>query len=326
MPMRKKGDTNGLIERTQAPSRSPFAPASIVGDQFAANVLAPGPPQQFSPQVWQLPDLPTPLSPVTEGGWATTGVAPTAFRPDERRGPAYQNGYAGQAIPFNPVIPGTPGAPYMNRVSNLAWPQPQQLNTVGMVQAGPYQIRNPQSMLQESLDAPTKKRSLLLELPHLLGYTVGMMAIFGLYLVIPMMILLNATLPGNWNKLLIALGILVVGELVICVILVKTMPARKSKHRHQSALPRSLPPDQRRSPSPDNHKGRPYISSGSGQVQGGMPLDLIAANSDEKRRLAAAIAARASERNGSGRRPYGSGRPQGSPLQRQAELSATRRK
>jgi hypothetical protein len=63
---------------------------------------------------------------------------------------------------------------------------------------------------------------------------IGMMAIFGLYLIIPMMILLNATLPGSWNKLMIAAGILAIGEIAICVILAKTIPRRKSKHKQKT--------------------------------------------------------------------------------------------
>jgi len=45
--------------------------------------------------------------------------------------------------------------------------------------------------------------------------------------------LLNATLPGNWNKLAIALSIVMVGEIMICMILAKTTPRRKAKHKHK---------------------------------------------------------------------------------------------
>jgi hypothetical protein len=198
---------------------------------------------------------------------------------EKRLKPAYQNGYPGQAMPFDMVIPGTPinlpdseavaanerrwqdglvptpinlpdseavaanerrwqdglvPTPYparMAEVPNFTVLQLLQHNGAGAIQQGPW---NQHNILLEASDSAAKKRSLLLELPHLLGYMVGMMSIFGLYLIIPMMTLLNTTLPGSWNKLMIAGGILVVGEIVVCVILVKTIPRRKSKHKHKT--------------------------------------------------------------------------------------------
>lgn len=143
--------------------------------------------------------------------------------------PAYQNGYANQAISFDVVIPGTPYPSHMAQAPNLAGAQAQQLNGAGAIQQGAW---NQQHFLLESAHVEAKKHGLLLELPHLVGYMVGMMAIFGLYIIIPLMILLNATLPASWNKLMIAAGILVIGEIVICGILVKTIPSRKSKQKH----------------------------------------------------------------------------------------------
>jgi len=58
---------------------------------------------------------------------------------------------------------------------------------------------------------------------------VGAATILTLYLIIPFLILLNATIPSNWNKLLIALGILALGEFMICLILIKTTPRHKAK-------------------------------------------------------------------------------------------------
>jgi hypothetical protein len=247
MPIRGKRDTNGLIARTQKSS----------GSQFSTMLTAKN-------AGWSLPDIPTPLPPVTEVR-ATTMVAPplsqngvadpyrvrqdspqavwgtdtremmqappSLQRPvlETRLKPAYQNGYASQAMPFDVVVPGTPYPLHMAQVPNFAVAQAQQFNGAGAVQQG---IWNQQHFLLESADAEAKKHSLLLELPHLIGYMIGMMAIFGLYIIIPLMILLNATLPASWNKLMIASGILVIGEIAICVILVKTIPSRKSKKKH----------------------------------------------------------------------------------------------
>src|SRR5947209_4401103 len=145
--------------------------------------------------------------------------------------PVYQNGYPAQVISFDVAIPGTPYPAHMAQVPNLAVPQVQQHYGAGAIQQGSW---NQHNILLDASNSAAKKRSLLLELPHLIGYMVGMMAIFGLYLIIPMMILLNATLPDSWNKLMIAASILVIGEIAICVILVKTIPRRKSKHKHKT--------------------------------------------------------------------------------------------
>jgi len=242
MPIREKRDTNGLITRTQKPSGSRFAP-SLTAENAS----------------WSLSDVPTPLPPVAEvrattmvapplpqngvaapyrigqgsrqTGWGTMQAAPALQTPvmETRLKPAYQNGYTSQAISFDVVIPGTPHPSHMAQVPNFAAAQAQQFNRAGAIQQG---VWNPQHFLLESADAEATKHSLLLELPHLIGYMVGMMAIFGLYIIIPLMILLNATLPASWNKLMIASGILVIGEIAICGILVKTIPSRKSKQKH----------------------------------------------------------------------------------------------
>jgi hypothetical protein len=82
--------------------------------------------------------------------------------------------------------------------------------------------------------APSKWR-FLFELPHLLVYMVGALAIFGLYLLIPLLILLNATFRGSLNTLMVALGIMTSGELLVCFILARTIPRGKMKKRRAFA-------------------------------------------------------------------------------------------
>jgi hypothetical protein len=277
MPVREKRDTSGLITRTQKPSGSQVAPSftgkerreqqrsaaehvSIHGVQGRAYA-----PEQFSPSGWYPSDVTAPLP---SWPWANASMAPTlpqngvadpymsgvelAPALEKRLKPAYQNGYPGQAMPFDMVIPiilpdsealaanerrgqdGLMPMPYparMAEVPNFTVLQLLQHNGAGAIQQG---LWNQHNILLDASDSGAKKHSLLFELPHLIGYMIGMMAIFGLYLIIPMMILLNATLPGSWNKLMIAAGILAIGEIAICVILVKTIPRRKSKHKQKT--------------------------------------------------------------------------------------------
>ncbi len=89
----------------------------------------------------------------------------------------------------------------------------------------------------QSKSKATSKWAFFLELPHLLVYTLGALAIAGLYLMIPLLNLLNATIPGNLNALLIAIGIIVSGELLVCVILARTIPRRKAKRGRAIAHP-----------------------------------------------------------------------------------------
>jgi hypothetical protein len=81
----------------------------------------------------------------------------------------------------------------------------------------------------------TSKWRFLFELPHLLVYMVGALAIFGLYLLIPLLILLNATFRGSLNTLIVALGIMTSGELLVCIILARTIPRGKMKKRRAFA-------------------------------------------------------------------------------------------
>ncbi|SRR5216683_4724542 len=81
------------------------------------------------------------------------------------------------------------------------------------------------------------RRSSLGELISLVGYMVGAAAIFDLYLIIPLMVLLSAILPATWNKLIVALPVLMLGELAILLILVKTTPRRKARKRNMLVQP-----------------------------------------------------------------------------------------
>lgn len=81
------------------------------------------------------------------------------------------------------------------------------------------------------------KWAFILELPHLLVYVIGAVAIAGLYLFIPLLNLLNATVPGHGNTLLIALGIVVPGELLVCFVLARTLPRGKAKKGKSVAQP-----------------------------------------------------------------------------------------
>ncbi len=77
--------------------------------------------------------------------------------------------------------------------------------------------------------ATAKHKTTFDDILHFFGYTAGATTIISLYMIIPLMILLNAVLPNTWNKLLLALGILALVEFMICIILAKTTPRSKRK-------------------------------------------------------------------------------------------------
>jgi hypothetical protein len=113
-------------------------------------------------------------------------------------------------LPLSPILKNVPSDGWeMSAIAGEIWDQP----------TTPLRI----------VTSPVQRRSTLRELPHLAGYIVGAATILTLYLIIPFLILLNATVPSNWNKLLIALGILALGECIICLILIKTTPRHKAK-------------------------------------------------------------------------------------------------
>lgn len=137
--------------------------------------------------------------------------------------PVHRNGHSngvahGSEFSANPL----PFSSMLESASPAGWP----VNSI------PWQLEwwGDQATTRLSVvKAPARRRSFLREFPHLIGYMVGAATIFSLYLVIPLIILLDAVLPASLNRLMIAFGILALGELVICLILVKTTPRRKAK-------------------------------------------------------------------------------------------------
>ena len=77
-----------------------------------------------------------------------------------------------------------------------------------------------------------ERGSSLREIPQLIVYTAGASVIVGLYMIIPLMVMLGAFLPETWNRFLIAIEILVLGEFAICTILMRT-----TKKHHAVELP-----------------------------------------------------------------------------------------
>jgi hypothetical protein len=66
------------------------------------------------------------------------------------------------------------------------------------------------------------KEITLHDITRLLTYTLGALVIITVYLIIPLMVVLSTILHDNWSRLVVALGLLVMGEIVVLVILVKT--------------------------------------------------------------------------------------------------------
>jgi hypothetical protein len=150
-------------------------------------------------QVSAFPTNPFPLQPVQFNGSTHNGSTAIAFQP--------------VSIPFAPdsQINGV-----TRRAEHTTWESPT-------VSTG------------HSKGKATSKWRFLFELPHLLVYLIGALAIFGLYLLIPLLILLNATFRGSLNTFMVALGIMTSGELLVCFILARTIPRRKMKKRRAFA-------------------------------------------------------------------------------------------
>ena len=71
-----------------------------------------------------------------------------------------------------------------------------------------------------------ERGSSLREIPQLIVYTAGASVIVSLYMIIPLMVMLGAFLPETWNRFLIAIEILVLGEFAVCTILMRTTEKR----------------------------------------------------------------------------------------------------
>ena len=177
---------------------------------------------------------------------------PSTPRPTQSNG---HNGYANSnQVSAFPTIPSTPrptqsnghngynGSHYavLQPVTAPFVPDPQInaiINAVIESEANRTVWESAVVSATQSKGKTTSKWAFFLELPHLLVYTLGALAIAGLYLMIPLLNLLNATIPGNLNALLIAIGIIVSGELLVCVILARTIPRGKAKRGRAIAHP-----------------------------------------------------------------------------------------
>ena len=71
------------------------------------------------------------------------------------------------------------------------------------------------------------RENTLREIPQLIAYTAGASVIVSLYMIIPLMVMLGVFLPETWNRFLIAIEILVLGEFAICTILMRTTKKRQ---------------------------------------------------------------------------------------------------
>ena len=141
--------------------------------------------------------------------------------------PAYQNGHFNKVVmdsQFSPISLHFP--PALENLTPAAW---------GMNIASWAALNQPTLHLRA--ETSPARRSSLGESISLVGYMVGAAAIFGLYLIIPLIILLNAFLPADWNKLIVALTVLMLGEFVILLILIKTTPRHKAKKGNMLVQP-----------------------------------------------------------------------------------------
>ncbi len=82
-----------------------------------------------------------------------------------------------------------------------------------------------------------EQRDALREIPQLIVYTAGASVIVVLYMIIPLMVMLGAFLPETWNRFLVAIEILVLGEFAICTILMRTTTKRVAKQAVREKTP-----------------------------------------------------------------------------------------
>jgi hypothetical protein len=74
-----------------------------------------------------------------------------------------------------------------------------------------------------------KQGDTLRDILQLLGYTSGTGVVVAISIIIPLLVLLSPVLPQGGNRLLLAFGILAVGEFAVCSILIKTTPRLKGQ-------------------------------------------------------------------------------------------------
>ena len=141
--------------------------------------------------------------------------------------PAHQNGHFNKVVrgsQFSPVSLRLP--PALENLTPAAW---------GMNIASWAALDQPTLYLRAATSPA--QRSGPGELLSFVGYLVGAAAIFGLYLIIPLVILLNTVLPADWNTLIVALTVFMLGEFMILLILIKTTPRHKKKKGNRLVQP-----------------------------------------------------------------------------------------
>lgn len=74
-----------------------------------------------------------------------------------------------------------------------------------------------------------KQRDTLREILQLLVYTFATGIVVAISIIIPLLVLLTPVLPQGGNRLLLAFGVLAVGEFAVCTILIKTTPRLKGQ-------------------------------------------------------------------------------------------------
>ena len=178
--------------------------------------------------------------PVTPRLSQTTGRLVTAFltipfTPRPARSNGYSNGHNGYTNGHNrskdtalepAVVPFVPDPQIDAIISAVLERKTNRATGESLVVSGPQSKRKTAS-----------KWAFFLQLPYLMVYMTRTLAIAGLYLIIPLLNLLNVTIPGNLNRLLIALSIIVPGELLVCFILARTIPRSKAKKGSPIAQP-----------------------------------------------------------------------------------------
>jgi len=136
---------------------------------------------------------------------------------------------------------------HSNGMAHSAWSLPKNPNPSPVIAIAPPEIRGVHHNVSWLYNQETRRlrvatvsiqhRTTFGDILHFFGYMAGATTIVSLYMIIPLMILLNAVLPNTWNRLLIALGILAIIEFMICIILAKTTPRSKIKKENVLVQP-----------------------------------------------------------------------------------------
>lgn len=202
----------------------------------------------------------TPLIPLTprpaqlHGQTTARRVSPLLTIPFTPRPAQSNGGVESDQVDTFPVLPSTPRPALLNGQSGsgqlamqaatsdaVTSPQLQALVNAVIEKGATYATWESLTVSASHSTQPkgkaASKWAFLLELPHLLVYIIGAVAIVGLYMFIPLLNLLSATVPGHVNTLFIALCIVVPGELLVCFVLARTLPRGKVKKGKSVAQP-----------------------------------------------------------------------------------------